>query len=52
MKQLYTGATTGLLVKGVQALLNDNSFSFKTEPAVAAHKTAKQVTAWIPEQGE
>ena len=52
MKQLHAGATTGLLLQGVQALLNDESFSFKTEPAVAAHMTAEQVLAWIPEHDD
>ena len=49
MKHPYAGATTGLLVKGVLALLNDESFSLKTEPAVAACMAAEQVLAWIPE---
>ena len=42
-----TGATAGLLLKGVRALLGDKSFSLKTDPAMAAHKTAEQLLAWI-----
>lgn len=42
------GTTTGLLLKGVQALLEDKSFSLKTDPAMLAHNTAQQLLDWIP----
>ena len=43
-----TGTTTGLLLKGVRALLEDKSFSLKTDPAMLAHNTAEQLLVWIP----
>ena len=40
--------TTGLLFKEVRAVLEDKSFSLKTDPAMLAHDTAEQLLDWIP----
>lgn len=38
----------GLLAKGVQALLKDESFTLNTAPAMAAREIAEQLRTWIP----
>ena len=43
-----SSGNAGLLAKGVQALLKDESFALKTEPAMAARKIAEHLCDWIP----
>ena len=40
-------AVHGLLLKGVNAMLEDDSFSLRSKPAIAAHKIATDLSAWL-----